>query len=86
MFKVGMGSIPSIPESLSHDGKDFVSHCLEPNPEVRWTASQLTDHPFVKVRYVVVIHCGKMQYFDRINKTLIFSKHLDFCKFLTISQ
>lgn len=50
MFKVGMGSIPSIPDTLSFDGKDFVSHCLEPDPEIRWTASQLIDHPFVKVR------------------------------------
>ncbi|CAC5409888.1 MAP3K4 [Mytilus coruscus] len=50
MFKVGMGSIPSIPETLSYDGKDFVSHCLEPDPEIRWTAAQLIDHPFVKVQ------------------------------------
>jgi serine/threonine protein kinase len=49
MFKVGMGSIPSIPETMSSDGKDFVSHCLEPDPEIRWTASQLTELPFVKV-------------------------------------
>ncbi|CAG2253678.1 MAP3K4 [Mytilus edulis] len=50
MFKVGMGSIPSIPDTLSFDGKVFVSHCLEPDPEIRWTASQLIDHPFVKVQ------------------------------------
>ena len=52
MFKVGMGGIPNIPDNLSPEGKDFISHCLESEPEVRWTTSQLMDHPFVRVRNI----------------------------------
>uniref|UniRef100_A0A667G013 Mitogen-activated protein kinase kinase kinase 4 n=1 Tax=Lynx canadensis TaxID=61383 RepID=A0A667G013_LYNCA len=49
MYKVGMGHKPPIPERLSPEGKDFLSHCLESEPRMRWTASQLLDHAFVKV-------------------------------------
>ncbi|XP_012714723.2 mitogen-activated protein kinase kinase kinase 4 isoform X3 [Fundulus heteroclitus] len=49
MYKVGMGHKPPIPEKLSTEGKDFLSHCLESEPKRRWTASMLLDHPFVKV-------------------------------------
>ncbi|XP_042637508.1 mitogen-activated protein kinase kinase kinase 4 [Orycteropus afer afer] len=49
MYKVGMGHKPPIPEKLSPEGKDFLSHCLESDPKMRWTASQLLDHAFVKV-------------------------------------
>uniref|UniRef100_A0AAR2J3B1 Mitogen-activated protein kinase kinase kinase 4 n=1 Tax=Pygocentrus nattereri TaxID=42514 RepID=A0AAR2J3B1_PYGNA len=49
MYKVGMGHKPPIPEKLSTEGKDFLTHCLESEPKRRWTASALLDHPFVKV-------------------------------------
>ncbi|XP_012410180.1 mitogen-activated protein kinase kinase kinase 4 isoform X9 [Trichechus manatus latirostris] len=49
MYKVGMGHKPPIPEKLSPEGKDFLSHCLESDPKMRWTASQLLDHSFIKV-------------------------------------
>ncbi|XP_060609665.2 mitogen-activated protein kinase kinase kinase 4 isoform X3 [Anolis sagrei] len=49
MYRVGMGHKPPIPERISPEGKDFLSHCLESDPKMRWTASQLLDHPFVKV-------------------------------------
>uniref|UniRef100_A0A8C6H4Q2 Mitogen-activated protein kinase kinase kinase 4 n=1 Tax=Mus spicilegus TaxID=10103 RepID=A0A8C6H4Q2_MUSSI len=49
MYKVGMGHKPPIPERLSPEGKAFLSHCLESDPKIRWTASQLLDHAFVKV-------------------------------------
>ncbi|KAH0622433.1 hypothetical protein JD844_024736 [Phrynosoma platyrhinos] len=49
MYRVGMGHKPPIPEKISPEGKDFLSHCLESDPKMRWTASQLFDHPFVKV-------------------------------------
>ncbi|XP_012880029.1 PREDICTED: mitogen-activated protein kinase kinase kinase 4 isoform X3 [Dipodomys ordii] len=49
MYKVGMGHKPPIPERLSPEGKDFLSRCLESEPKLRWTASQLLDHSFVKV-------------------------------------
>lgn len=44
-----MGHKPPIPEKLSTEGKDFLSHCLESEPKYRSTASVLLDHPFVKV-------------------------------------
>uniref|UniRef100_A0A8C5PNR2 Mitogen-activated protein kinase kinase kinase 4 n=1 Tax=Leptobrachium leishanense TaxID=445787 RepID=A0A8C5PNR2_9ANUR len=49
MYKVGMGHKPPIPDRISPEGKDYLSHCLESDPKKRWTASQLLDHPFVKV-------------------------------------
>ncbi|XP_063773595.1 mitogen-activated protein kinase kinase kinase 4 isoform X4 [Pseudophryne corroboree] len=49
MYKVGMGHKPPIPDRISPEGKDFLSHCMESDPKKRWTASQLLDHPFVKV-------------------------------------
>lgn len=29
--------------------KDFIDHCLEVEPEIRWTAEQLLNHPFLEV-------------------------------------
>ncbi|XP_073483560.1 mitogen-activated protein kinase kinase kinase 4 isoform X2 [Aquarana catesbeiana] len=49
MYKVGMGHKPPSPDRISPEGKDFLSHCMESDPKKRWTASQLLDHPFVKV-------------------------------------
>lgn len=51
-----MGHKPPIPERLSLEGKDFLSHCLESEPRLRWTASQLLDHSFVKVRLPAAPH------------------------------
>ncbi|XP_071112541.1 mitogen-activated protein kinase kinase kinase 4-like [Haliotis cracherodii] len=49
MFKVGMGGTPSVPENLSAEGKDFLLCCFQHDPQARWTASRLQDHPFSKV-------------------------------------
>uniref|UniRef100_A0A0R0IF89 mitogen-activated protein kinase kinase kinase n=1 Tax=Glycine max TaxID=3847 RepID=A0A0R0IF89_SOYBN len=40
--------LPTIPDHLSEDGKDFVRLCLQRNPLNRPSAAQLLDHPFVK--------------------------------------
>ncbi|KAK4384969.1 Mitogen-activated protein kinase kinase kinase YODA [Sesamum angolense] len=40
--------LPTIPDHLSDDCKDFVRHCLQWNPKHRATAAQLLEHPFVK--------------------------------------
>ena len=58
MFKVGMGGTPAIPESLSEEGQNFLEHCLEHDPKQRWTASELLDHPFVKVFMTLSSHPG----------------------------
>ncbi|KAL4233273.1 Mitogen-activated protein kinase kinase kinase 4 [Mactra antiquata] len=49
MFKVGMGQTPTIPDNVGDEGKDFISHCLVTDPDKRWTASELRDHPFAKI-------------------------------------
>ena len=49
MFRVGMGGKPSVPDSFSKEGQDFLCHCHQIDPKARWTASQLLDHPFAKV-------------------------------------
>jgi len=49
MFKVGMGCLPKIPESLNREGQDFLEHCLQSKPDDRWTASQLKGHLFISV-------------------------------------
>lgn len=49
MFKIGNSKeLPTIPDHLSDDGKDFVWQCLQRNPLHRPTAAQLLEHRFVK--------------------------------------
>ena len=50
MFAVGSGSTPQIPDNLSEEGHEFLKFCFEIDPSKRWTASQLLNHAFVKVR------------------------------------
>ncbi|XP_057446156.1 mitogen-activated protein kinase kinase kinase YODA-like [Lotus japonicus] len=49
MFKIGNSKeLPTIPDHLSNEGKDFVRKCLQRNPQQRPSASDLLNHPFVK--------------------------------------
>ncbi|KAL2550440.1 Mitogen-activated protein kinase kinase kinase YODA [Forsythia ovata] len=49
LFKIGNSKeLPTIPDHLSDEGKDFVRQCLQRNPLHRPTAAQLLKHPFVK--------------------------------------
>jgi len=49
MFKIGNSKeLPTIPDHLSEDGKDFVRLCLQRNPQNRPSAAQLLEHSFVK--------------------------------------
>lgn len=49
MFKIGNSKeLPSIPDHLSDDAKDFIRHCLQREPSCRPTAAELLQHSFVK--------------------------------------
>ncbi|KAJ4709539.1 Protein kinase-like protein [Melia azedarach] len=41
--------VPEIPDSVSEEGKDFLSKCFIRNFYFRWTAEQLLEHPFLAV-------------------------------------
>ncbi|KAK8965705.1 Mitogen-activated protein kinase kinase kinase ANP1 [Platanthera guangdongensis] len=41
------GDVPEIPAWLTADARDFLGKCLRRNPEERWTAEELLQHPFV---------------------------------------
>ncbi|KAI3747909.1 hypothetical protein L6452_10639 [Arctium lappa] len=48
LMKIGVGAeIPEIPGKLSEAGKDFLSKCFVKDPNERWTAEMLLDHPFI---------------------------------------
>lgn len=49
MFKVGMGEIPEVPDTLSEEGQEVVDLCLQHDPRNRATAEELLRHNFVKV-------------------------------------
>lgn len=46
-----MGESPEIPDTLSEEGREFLSHCLEHDPKKRWLAAQLLQHHFCKVDF-----------------------------------
>lgn len=46
--KIGNGELPSVPDSLSKDARDFILECLKVDPSERPTAHQLLGHTFVK--------------------------------------
>ncbi|KAJ8551580.1 hypothetical protein K7X08_021595 [Anisodus acutangulus] len=49
IFKIGNSKdFPEIPDHLSSDAKKFIMLCLQREPSMRPTASQLLEHPFVK--------------------------------------
>ncbi|KAM7257958.1 hypothetical protein ACFE04_013699 [Oxalis oulophora] len=49
LFYISRGNIPVVPESLSDCAQDFILKCLKANPNDRPTASELLDHPFVRI-------------------------------------
>ncbi|XP_027362861.1 mitogen-activated protein kinase kinase kinase 17-like [Abrus precatorius] len=52
MFKLAfLKEAPMIPNGLSEDCKDFLSKCFVKDPDHRWTASMLLNHPFLYPSY-----------------------------------
>ena len=48
MYQIGKSRAPPLPTDLTSDGLDFCHQCLQPNPEDRWTATQLRSHKFAQ--------------------------------------
>ncbi|KAG7557090.1 Protein kinase-like domain superfamily [Arabidopsis suecica] len=48
LFRIGRGTLPEVPETLSLDARHFILKCLKVNPEERPTAAELLNHPFVR--------------------------------------
>ena len=49
LFSIGKSDkIPKIPDEMSEQGHDFVLKCLTRDPEQRWSAEQLQEHPWVR--------------------------------------
>lgn len=49
MFKIGNSKeLPTIPEHLSDEGKEFIRQCLQRDPSKRPSAAELLQHPFIK--------------------------------------
>jgi serine/threonine protein kinase len=48
LYRIGCtNEMPAVPDSLSPDAHDFLARCFERNPRLRWTSSQLLEHPFL---------------------------------------
>lgn len=48
LYRIGIaGECPVIPRNLCPDGKDFLEKCFFKDPNERWTARMLLDHPFL---------------------------------------
>ncbi|XP_047342770.1 mitogen-activated protein kinase kinase kinase 18-like [Impatiens glandulifera] len=65
LYRIGFsGDLPEFPRRLSNDGKDFLSKCLVRDCRERWTAKQLLEHPFVKIK-VSIPNSGEVEVFER---------------------
>ncbi|OAY82827.1 Mitogen-activated protein kinase kinase kinase A [Ananas comosus] len=50
--------VPESPRWMSEEGKDFLSRCLRRDPEERWTAEQLLQHPFMRRKRSLTLDQG----------------------------
>ncbi|KAL2348387.1 hypothetical protein Fmac_002387 [Flemingia macrophylla] len=53
LIRIGVGEeSPNIPQQLSEEGRDFLRKCFFKDPNTRWSAEMLLEHPFVKDHHV----------------------------------
>ena len=73
MFKIASDTYePKIPDKLSGEGKEFLLQCFRRDPRSRPTATQLMDHPFVRVYFPAAWAC-KVQRIGRQGNYLVVS-------------
>lgn len=69
---------PEIPSELSERAKSFILRCFEPNPDIRATAAELLEDPFLNeyIKYstvefyrVFIESCSKMFIHNRKKKS-----------------
>lgn len=71
LFHIGTTkSHPPIPEHLSPPAKDFLLKCLEKEPNLRPTATQLLQHPFLTGGYTDLHPLARSSILDRSIKSL----------------
>lgn len=49
MFRIVEDKYPPLPRNISEDMRDFLLQCFQKNPDNRPTATQLLDHPWIRV-------------------------------------
>ena len=47
MYLIASKDPPKLKKKISADMEDFYHKCLQKNPENRYTAQQLLEHPFI---------------------------------------
>lgn len=71
LFHIGTTkSHPPIPEHISPPAKDFLLKCLEKEPNLRPTATQLLQHPFLTGGYTDLHPLARSSILDRSIKSL----------------
>lgn len=59
---------PEIPSELSERAKSFILRCFEPNPDIRATAAELLEDPFLNeyIKYSTVKFYKFLQSYSKI--------------------
>lgn len=74
MLQVGYYKIhPEIPSELSERAKNFILRCFEPNPDIRATAAELMEDPFLNE--YIYLKCSTINFYKSLklyDKTFIF--------------
>jgi serine/threonine protein kinase len=76
MFHIVQDPFMPIPGFISDSGKDFLDKCLQKDPFQRWNASQLLQHPWIRLKTPVELKWDAVFSNDQENKLLHTQKHL----------
>ncbi|CAK9319446.1 unnamed protein product [Citrullus colocynthis] len=73
--------IPTIPDELFEQGKDFISKCFVRDYKQRWTADMLLQHPYLSEENEVMKKCDGI---SKLAETIFLPHQL--CKHTTLSS